>query len=72
MICPLALTEKEAILRALMEIGHPLGAARELGIGKTTIYRKLKEYGLPLKATVSEIAIALADTQREQTLCKSL
>jgi len=24
-------------------------AARLLGIGKTTLYRKLKEYGLPLR-----------------------
>jgi DNA-binding NtrC family response regulator len=39
--------EKRAILQALEETGGDrLRAARLLGIGKTTIYRKLKEYGL--------------------------
>src|SRR5579864_4647222 len=39
--------ERRAILRALEETGGDrLRAAKLLGIGKTTIYRKLKEYGL--------------------------
>src|SRR5579863_6787866 len=39
--------ERHAILRALEETGGDrLRAAKLLGIGKTTIYRKLKEYGL--------------------------
>ncbi len=39
--------ERRAILRALEESGGDrLRAAKLLGIGKTTIYRKLKEYGL--------------------------
>ena len=43
----LAEIEKETILSALMKLkGDKLRAAKLLGIGKTTLYRKLKEYGL--------------------------
>ena len=46
-ITPLAELEKQAILKALKELqGDKLAAAKLLGIGKTTMYRKLKEYGL--------------------------
>ena len=39
--------ERRAILQALEDTGGDrLRAAKLLGIGKTTIYRKLKEYGL--------------------------
>lgn len=39
--------ERRAILRALRETnGDKLVAARRLGIGKTTLYRKLKQYGV--------------------------
>jgi DNA-binding NtrC family response regulator len=39
--------EKQAILGALRQLnGDKLMAARLLGIGKTTLYRKLKEYGV--------------------------
>lgn len=45
-ITPLADLEKSAILRAIDQLhGDKLEAARMLGIGKTTLYRKLKEYG---------------------------
>jgi two-component system response regulator HydG len=38
--------ERRLILRALRETnGDKLAAARLLGIGKTTLYRKLKQYG---------------------------
>ena len=38
--------EKQAILHAIQVLdGDKLEAARRLGIGKTTLYRKLKEYG---------------------------
>ena len=38
-------TRRRAILRALRETsGNKLAAARMLGIGKTTLYRKLKQY----------------------------
>ncbi|MEE8200487.1 MAG: sigma-54 dependent transcriptional regulator [Candidatus Acidoferrales bacterium] len=46
-ILPLRELEKRAILQAVQELGgDKLLAARLLGIGKTTLYRKLKEYDL--------------------------
>jgi DNA-binding NtrC family response regulator len=46
-ILPLEELERRAILRALRETGgDKLSAARMLGIGKTTLYRKLKQYHL--------------------------
>ena len=46
-ILPLAELEKQAILEALHQLnGDKLMTARALGIGKTTLYRKLKEYGI--------------------------
>ena len=45
-IALLADMEKRAILHAITILnGDKLEAARQLGIGKTTLYRKLKEYG---------------------------
>ena len=45
-ITQLADMEKRAILHAITILnGDKLEAARQLGIGKTTLYRKLKEYG---------------------------
>jgi DNA-binding NtrC family response regulator len=44
-LLPLDEMERRAILRALREAGgDKLAAARMLGIGKTTLYRKLKQY----------------------------
>jgi DNA-binding NtrC family response regulator len=44
-IIPLADLEKKAILEAIEQLrGDKLLAAKMLGIGKTTLYRKLKEY----------------------------
>jgi DNA-binding NtrC family response regulator len=44
-VVPLEELERRAILRALREAsGDKLAAARLLGIGKTTLYRKLKQY----------------------------
>jgi two-component system response regulator HydG len=43
----LADLERDAILGAIRILnGDKLQAAKLLGIGKTTLYRKLKEYGL--------------------------
>ena len=45
-IIPMAELEKQTILNAIAQLnGDKLMAARLLGIGKTTLYRKLKEYG---------------------------
>jgi two-component system response regulator HydG len=44
-IIPMAELEKQTILNAIAQLnGDKLLAARLLGIGKTTLYRKLKEY----------------------------
>ena len=44
-ICSLRELERRAILQTLETVrGNKLEAARRLGIGKTTLYRKLKEY----------------------------
>ena len=46
-IVPIAEMEKQAILNTIQQLnGDKLMAARLLGIGKTTLYRKLKEYGI--------------------------
>ena len=46
-IVPLAEVERQTILNALQRLnGNKLMTARALGIGKTTLYRKLKEYGI--------------------------
>ena len=44
-IMPLAEMERQAIMRALLQVGGDKSeAARRLGIGKSTLYRKLKRY----------------------------
>jgi len=46
-ILPLAEVERKAILETLHQLnGNKQMAAQMLGIGKTTLYRKLKEYGI--------------------------
>lgn len=46
-ILPLEELERRAILKTLHETsGDKLSAARMLGIGKTTLYRKLKQYNM--------------------------
>ena len=46
-IVPIAEMEKQAILGTIRVLkGDKILAARLLGIGKTTLYRKLKEYGI--------------------------
>jgi two-component system response regulator HydG len=46
-VVTLAELERQAILSAIRRLdGDKLLAARLLGIGKTTLYRKLKEYGI--------------------------
>jgi two-component system response regulator HydG len=51
-VTSLAELERQAILKTLRQLkGDKLTAARLLGIGKTTLYRKLKEYGIGESAT---------------------
>jgi two-component system response regulator HydG len=51
-LVPLEEMERRAILRALREAGgDKLAAARILGIGKTTLYRKLKQYQTEIEPT---------------------
>ena len=46
-VTPLAEVERQEILKAIRILhGDKLQAAKLLGIGKTTLYRKLKEYGI--------------------------
>jgi DNA-binding NtrC family response regulator len=46
-IVPLAEMERQAIVKALLQVGGDKAeAAHRLGIGKSTLYRKLKRYGL--------------------------
>jgi two-component system response regulator HydG len=46
-VVSIAELERQAILRTIRQLnGDKLMAARLLGIGKTTLYRKLKEYGI--------------------------
>ena len=55
-VLPLAQLEKQAILETLRKLnGDKLLAARLLGIGKTTLYRKLKEYGISAPAEARTI-----------------
>jgi transcriptional regulator of acetoin/glycerol metabolism len=45
-IRPLCEVEKEAILHAYQLTRNPCLAAKALGIGKTTMYRKMHKYGI--------------------------
>lgn len=56
-IRPLAEIEKHEILRAIMAKGSVVEAAKALRISYATIYRKLKKYGLTVKANqiISEL-----------------
>jgi DNA-binding NtrC family response regulator len=46
-IVPLAQLERQAIVNALTQLnGDKMTTAKLLGIGKTTLYRKLKEFGI--------------------------
>jgi hypothetical protein len=68
-IRPLAELEQEAIATAVASIPDKLEAARRLGIGKTTLYRKLKDLGIvatPLRQ--SEVLRDLTPLHQSQSL----
>jgi len=50
--------------------GHMSEVARRLGIGRSTLYRKLKEFGLEPAESADEGAVE-ADTAIEQALRKA-
>jgi hypothetical protein len=58
-VIPIAAMEKQAILKALQQTaGDKMKAAKLLGIGKTTLYRKLKEYSVGEVKPVPDITLA--------------
>ncbi len=62
----LAEIEKRAILTALKRNGgNRLAAARELEIGKTTLYRKLQEYARKAKKPTKKTAKKKATKKRK-------
>jgi DNA-binding NtrC family response regulator len=60
-VIPIAAMEKQAILKAMRQTdGDRRMAAKLLGIGKTTLYRKLKEYGVGEVKPVPDNTLAAA------------
>jgi len=58
-VLSIAEMEKQAILNTIRQLnGDKLMAAKLLGIGKTTLYRKLKEYGLADEAMDRELGLS--------------
>jgi DNA-binding NtrC family response regulator len=63
--------ESEIIRMAISRYdGHMSEVARRLGIGRSTLYRKLKEFGLEESAGISESAIE-TETGIEESLRKA-
>ena len=47
-LTPIERHERGAIVEALRRVdGHVVDAARLLGLGQATVYRKIKEYAIP-------------------------
>jgi DNA-binding NtrC family response regulator len=64
-VIPIAAVEKQAILKALQQTnGDKIVAAKLLGIGKTTLYRKLKEYSVHVKP---ESSVSLSSSPPDST-----
>ena len=69
MIRPLADIEREAILAACLETRDCQRAARELGIGRTTLYRKLREYGEPLSRFRASKPVKIRESVSGPPMC---
>jgi DNA-binding NtrC family response regulator len=66
-LVPLEEMERRAILRAMREAGgDKIAAARLLGIGKTTLYRKLKQYETKGGSQEPASTISRADSQQKR------
>jgi DNA-binding NtrC family response regulator len=69
-ILPIAKVEKQAILEAIWQThGDKLMAAGLLGIGKTTLYRKLKEYGYSEVVNIDPDLILPAEAAHNHVVC---
>ncbi len=61
---PLAEMERRAVIRALQETGGDrVAASRILGIGRTTLYRKVKEYNLTSLLEIPRRAITVDSSE---------
>ena len=63
MVKPLAETEKQEILNAVVQSGSVSGAAKLLEIDRRTIYRKMRHYGLKMR--INQI---LLEIRKQQSL----
>ena len=64
-VIPIAAVERHAILKALQQTnGDKIMAAKLLGVGKTTLYRKLKEYSVDAN---SEPIVSLSTSPPDST-----
>jgi DNA-binding NtrC family response regulator len=65
----LAEIERQAILEAVVACHYHLArAAKRLGIGQTTIYRKMHEYGIPLKTGSIQKSLSFRKPSRPHIL----
>ena len=63
MVKPLREMEKEAILAAIMECGGVIPAAIALGVSKSKIYAKMRQYEIRIKANH-----IIREIRRQQTI----
>ena len=72
---PLAEMERRAVIRALQETGGDrVAASRILGIGRTTLYRKVKEYNLTslLEIPRREITVDSSEINKRNAFTQSI
>ncbi len=72
---PLAEMERRAVIRALQETGGDrVAASRILGIGRTTLYRKVKEYNLTslLEIPRREITVDSLEINKRNAFTQSI